>query len=183
MDSEDTAVARKNSNNDDDHSSDHGDTSTGNHKSGNRDNISKNADSNRNRSNSNGDADKNDKGKGGNNAEGEDEIDGQEADPLHVCNLTRNVRASHLKEIFGHYGKVTKVELQVDKTVGLSRGAAFITFARNTDAEQAVIYLNGGQIDGNVMKVSFVLVDNSRKAREASLGTHYVFNNLSLLYW
>jgi RNA-binding protein with serine-rich domain 1 len=81
------------------------------------------------------------------------------------------VKASHLKEIFGHYGNVLKVDLQVDKAVGLSRGAAFITFARNKDAEQAVIYLNGGQIDGNVMKVSFVLVDTSKKSpRDASTG-------------
>jgi hypothetical protein len=34
-----------------------------------------------------------------------------------------------------------------------------------------VIYLNGGQIDGNVMKVSFVLVDTSKKSpRDASTG-------------
>ena len=58
----------------------------------------------------------------------------------------------------------------MDKDVGLSKGEAFISYEKNRDAEQAVIYLNGGQIDGNILKVSFVLVDKTKKKRAPSPG-------------
>ena len=41
---------------------------------------------------------------------------------LRVTNLTRQVTAAHLREVFGHFGDVARVDLAVDATVGLSRG-------------------------------------------------------------
>lgn len=38
-----------------------------------------------------------------------------------------------------------------------------MVFAQEKDAEQALFYLDGGQIDGNVIKVSFVLVNAPRR--------------------
>ena len=40
--------------------------------------------------------------------------------------------------------------------------SAIITFKKDRDAEQALINMDGGQIDGNVVKISFVLVSNSK---------------------
>ncbi|KAG5178410.1 hypothetical protein JKP88DRAFT_148702, partial [Tribonema minus] len=74
---------------------------------------------------------------------------------LHVSNLTRNVKAAHLQEIFGCYGTVAKVELAIDKKLGLPKGYAFVEFSNRTDAEQAQLYLDGGQLDGNYVKVAF----------------------------
>jgi RNA-binding protein with serine-rich domain 1 len=73
------------------------------------------------------------------------------------------VSAEHLKEIFGVYGVVKNVELQIDRRIGLSKGFGYVTFEKSKDAEQAVLYLDGGQIDGNVIKVSFVLVSSKRR--------------------
>eukprot|EP01031_Cornospumella_fuschlensis_P034342 gene34342-41570_t len=44
-----------------------------------------------------------------------------EGSSLYVSNLTRNIRVGHLKEIFGHYGKVKVVDLPVDRRNGAPR--------------------------------------------------------------
>ncbi|CAM9680922.1 unnamed protein product [Phaeothamnion confervicola] len=82
---------------------------------------------------------------------------------LHVSNLTRNVKAGHLEEIFGEFGALAKVELAVDQTVNLPKGFAFVTFKQREDAEKAQLYLDGGQLDGNFLKVAFVLVNRRRQ--------------------
>lgn len=89
-----------------------------------------------------------------------------EESTLHVANLTRNVKSEHLLEIFSTYGKVKKVDLQIDQRVGLSKGNAYVEFDTSKDAEQAMLYLDGGQLDGNVIKVSFILI-NKRTRRQS----------------
>eukprot|EP01031_Cornospumella_fuschlensis_P045827 gene45827-56089_t len=44
-----------------------------------------------------------------------------EGSSLYVSNLTRNIRVGHLREIFGHYGKVNYVDLPVDRRNGAPR--------------------------------------------------------------
>jgi RNA-binding protein with serine-rich domain 1 len=77
----------------------------------------------------------------------------------------RTVKENHLREIFGTYGEVQSVEIEKDRRVGLPMGFAYVKFARAEDAEDAAAYMNGGQIDGMVVTVSFVLV--SKKRRES----------------
>ena len=74
--------------------------------------------------------------------------------------LCRNVKNEHLREIFGVYGKLRSVELQVDPRANLSKGFAYIQYEDPEHAEGAVISMNEGQVDGNVIHVSYVLVDN-----------------------
>jgi RNA-binding protein with serine-rich domain 1 len=73
------------------------------------------------------------------------------------------VTPDHLREIFGYYGTVNAVDLKTDRKSHLSRGQATISFSTEKDAEHAMFYLDGGQIDGMVIKVSFVLVEHDRK--------------------
>ncbi|RYG60875.1 hypothetical protein EON64_19000, partial [archaeon] len=68
----------------------------------------------------------------------------------------------HLKEIFGHYGRVKDVDLPVDRRNGIPRSYATISFDDEKEAEQAMFHLDGGQIDGNAIKVSFVLVQQRK---------------------
>lgn len=75
---------------------------------------------------------------------------------LHVRNLTRNVNADHLHEIFGIYGSVLNVELAVDHAVSLPKGYAFVEYASRELAEAAIEHMDGGQIDSNQISVSVV---------------------------
>ena len=73
---------------------------------------------------------------------------------LHVANL----RTAHLQEIFGRYGELKGVELAMASRVGLPKGWARVEFWKQADAEDAVTYMDGAQLDGNVLRVDFVLM-------------------------
>ena len=89
---------------------------------------------------------------------------------LFLTNLTRNVTAAHLTEIFGQYGEVEKVDLeQTDK--GMSRGSAYITFKTTENLNQAMLHLDGGQLDGQIIKATFVLVSKKRRREDADEDT------------
>ena len=62
---------------------------------------------------------------------------------LRVTNLTRQVTAAHLREVFGHFGDVARVDLAGDATVGLSRGYAVVELASRADAVAAKAALDG----------------------------------------
>jgi len=49
-----------------------------------------------------------------------------ESSCLHVSNLTRNVTAAHLEEIFGMYGSVKSAELAMDRQVHALTVSCFI---------------------------------------------------------
>ena len=71
---------------------------------------------------------------------------------LHVSNLTRNVTADHLREIFSNFGEVKTVELAMDNTVQLPKGYAFVEYSEKEEVDAAIKHMAGGQIDGqNVM--------------------------------
>ena len=73
---------------------------------------------------------------------------------LRVRKLTRSVHHAHIREIFGSYGRIQSVEILVDKRNGVSKGVALVSFCSLEDAENAMFYLDGGQIDGCVIEVS-----------------------------
>jgi RNA-binding protein with serine-rich domain 1 len=60
-----------------------------------------------------------------------------------VAGLTRNVHEGHLKEIFGRWGPVKKVELARDPIVKLSKGFAHVEYKDRRDAEEAQICMDG----------------------------------------
>lgn len=71
---------------------------------------------------------------------------------LVVGGLTRNTTEGHLKEIFGHYGVLRSVHIAMDQHAGLPKGFAHLEFDFRDDAERALDFMHGGQIDGNVVR-------------------------------
>lgn len=90
------------------------------------------------------------------------------------------MKESHLREIFGYYGDVKSVDLEVDKKVGLSRGFAYIKFSSSSEAEEAAANMDDGQIDGQKIKVSFVLVQKKTQTGIAVNLNTKLFNYLDL---
>uniref|UniRef100_A0A2C9VMM2 RRM domain-containing protein n=1 Tax=Manihot esculenta TaxID=3983 RepID=A0A2C9VMM2_MANES len=76
---------------------------------------------------------------------------------LHIGSLSRNVHEGHLKEIFSNFGEVVHVELAIDHTVNLPKGYGYVELKARADAEKALIYMDGTQIDGNVVRARFTL--------------------------
>eukprot|EP00210_Caulerpa_lentillifera_P003330 g3178.t1 len=88
--------------------------------------------------------------------------DNQTSTQLYCGHLTRNVNEDHLKAIFSVYGPLKRVEMAMDKFVQLPKGYAYIEFEHQQDAEKALDHMNGGQIDGNIIDVKFVLAPLKR---------------------
>ncbi len=57
-----------------------------------------------------------------------------------------------MREIFGAYGELKSCTLAVDERVQLPKGYAVVEFAQREDAERAKDYMDGGQLDGNVIQ-------------------------------
>ena len=87
---------------------------------------------------------------------------------LRVGNLTRVVNENHLREIFSCYGEVARVELAVDRTVNQPTGFAFVELRETGTAGEAQTRMDGGNIDGNEVTVTFV--DNLPPVRRSSQG-------------
>jgi RNA-binding protein with serine-rich domain 1 len=51
--------------------------------------------------------------------------------------------------------------------VKLSKGFAYVEYNSPSDAENAQLHMDGGQLDGNVLKVSFVLVNQRRRRSDS----------------
>lgn len=71
---------------------------------------------------------------------------------LHVGHLTRNVTEAHVREIFANFGTLKSVELALDKVVMLPRGFAYVEYETKEDAAQAKLHMDGGQLDGNIVR-------------------------------
>lgn len=68
---------------------------------------------------------------------------------IHIENVSRNVTEDHLGEIFGRCGHIESIEYP--------RGYARITFGGENGelaAKRAIQFMNGGQLDGNVLVIS-----------------------------
>merc|ERR1719253_831054 len=81
---------------------------------------------------------------------------------LQVSNLTRNCKEDHLKEIFGNFGKVMAVHLAIDKEVALPKGYGYVDYEHKDEADAALRSMQGGQIDGNVIKIEFVSIPKEK---------------------
>ncbi|ODN84034.1 hypothetical protein L202_00063 [Cryptococcus amylolentus CBS 6039] len=70
-----------------------------------------------------------------------------------VSGLSKNVQVGHLEEIFGEYGRVVRVDMPLFEVSGLNRGKAALEFENSSAAEKAKKHMDGGQLDGSVLKV------------------------------
>jgi RNA-binding protein with serine-rich domain 1 len=65
-------------------------------------------------------------------------------DTIEVEGLSRNVTEAHIREIFGKFGMIRKVTL--------GRGWCQVQYETETEVEGACKYMNGGQLDGNLLE-------------------------------
>lgn len=81
------------------------------------------------------------------------------AGSLHL-GLTENM----LRSVFEPFGPILRLELMRDRATNVSRGYAFITYAKIEDGQDAVAKLDGLELGGKPMKVS--------KSTDKSEGTY-----------
>ena len=71
---------------------------------------------------------------------------------VHVTNLDRGASESELREVFGKYGTVTRVNIPLNMG-GHNRGFAFLDFETKDQAEKAVSQLNNTKFRSQILRV------------------------------
>ena len=74
---------------------------------------------------------------------------------LRVTNLSEETREADLRDLFSHYGRVTRVYLALDRDTQQSRGFAFVSFYSKEDASNAMENLQGYGFDHLILKIDW----------------------------
>ena len=79
---------------------------------------------------------------------------------IYVGNLSYEVSAEDLNEIFAEYGTVKRATVPTDRETGRSRGFGFVEMDKDEDEESAIEALDGAEWMGRQLRV------NKAKPRE-----------------
>lgn len=74
---------------------------------------------------------------------------------LRVTNISKDTTETDLRNLFGNFGHLTRVFLARDRQTQESRGFAFISFAGRSDAEKAIVHLDGHGYDSLILHVEW----------------------------
>ncbi len=74
---------------------------------------------------------------------------------MYIGQLTGNVTAEHVRELCAAYGEVKSCETPIDPRTGRHKRFAYVEFASEADAANAVDHLSGSQLDGKVLEADF----------------------------
>ncbi|MCW7553459.1 MULTISPECIES: RNA recognition motif domain-containing protein [Endozoicomonas] len=77
----------------------------------------------------------------------------QQKNKLFIGNLAFSATEQELEEAFGAFGEIQEAKIILDRETGRSRGFAFVTFASDADANEALA-LDGQNLSGRDMRVS-----------------------------
>uniref|UniRef100_A0A915ACG6 RRM domain-containing protein n=2 Tax=Parascaris univalens TaxID=6257 RepID=A0A915ACG6_PARUN len=95
-------------------------------------------------------------------------IDGPLTNRVFVSNLPYNVQSGRVHDIFALAGKVTWVDLQLDKE-GRSKGMAVVQFSHPIEAVQAISMLNNQRVFDRLINVKMDRFDPIDERREGEL--------------
>ena len=73
---------------------------------------------------------------------------------IYVGNLSYDVTQEDLTEVFGEYGRVSRVSLPTDRETGRPRGFAFVEMAEEAQEDAAIEALDGAEWMGRDLKVN-----------------------------
>lgn len=74
---------------------------------------------------------------------------------LFVGSLPWALRGKELRELFEAFGEITEATVILDRDTGRSKGFGFVTFETVEDAAKAQEELNGKEVEGRAITVSF----------------------------
>ncbi len=84
---------------------------------------------------------------------------------IYVGNLSYETSENDLRDAFGEFGAVSKVNVIMDKMTGKSKGFAFVEMENDTEGQKAVDELNDADLNGRNLKVNLARPRTERPAR------------------
>jgi RNA recognition motif-containing protein len=86
---------------------------------------------------------------------------------IYVGNLSYDTSENDLRDAFGEFGAVSKVNVIMDKMTGKSKGFAFVEMENDTEGQKAVDTLNDADLNGRNLKVNLARPREERPARKS----------------
>jgi len=83
-----------------------------------------------------------------------------------VGNLSSNVTERDIRSLFENYGAVQRFKMMTDRSSGLSRGFGFIEMKTDAEAVEAIVALNGTDLNGKLLQVNRARPQLHRKSRK-----------------
>ena len=71
-----------------------------------------------------------------------------------VGNLSLNVTEQDIRSLFDKHGAVRRCKMMTDRWTGLSRGFGFIEMKTDAEAAEAIVALNGTDLNGKPLQVN-----------------------------
>jgi RNA recognition motif-containing protein len=87
---------------------------------------------------------------------------------IYIGNLSYNVTQDDLKAMFAEFGDVSNAALIADHDTGKSKGFGFIEMPTQSQAEEAIKFLNGKALRGRNIKVNQARPRTEHPQRRAS---------------
>lgn len=82
-----------------------------------------------------------------------------------VGNLSPNATEQDIRAVFAKHGTVQRSKMMTDRWTGLSRGFGFIEMKTDAQAEEAIVRLNGTDLNGKALQVNPARPQLHRKIR------------------
>ena len=82
-----------------------------------------------------------------------------------VGNLSLSVTEQDIRSLFDRQGVVRRCKMMTDRWTGLSRGFGFIQMKTDVEAAEAIVALNGTDLEGKILKVNQARPQLHRKTR------------------
>lgn len=73
---------------------------------------------------------------------------------IYIGNLAFTSTESLVTTLFSEYGRVDSCRLITDRSTGQSKGFGFVEMANDAEADQAILKLNGQDVEGRSVKVN-----------------------------
>src|SRR6516162_4292013 len=73
---------------------------------------------------------------------------------LYVGNLPHSTTEAELRNVFEAHGAVEKITLVTDRDTWRSRGFGFVEMTNSSEADKAILALNGTELGGRTLSIS-----------------------------
>jgi len=84
-----------------------------------------------------------------------------EANTIRVTNLPEEIQDQDLKDLFGPFGRVTRIFLAKDKYTGQSKGFAFVSYEHRDEAAKAISTIHGYGYANLILNVEWAKPSNN----------------------
>jgi len=76
------------------------------------------------------------------------------AKKLYVGNLSYSMTDNDLQNLFESHGAVQSAQIIMDRDTGRSKGFGFVEMSSGTEADAAIVALNGQEVNGRALTVN-----------------------------